>query len=211
MKMEHLKHKMRRLQWNANKRTVAKRVFVGDAILDEIDALRETGKLDEAQEVFGNQDPEACAIDYRAQLTLGLVHFGLDDLDAAEVAFDRASALADQIKAETLLNKANLLKVKGNFDAAIELAYETRELAPHWFASHLIIIAAHECRGSDADINAVRDAIQSMKEMLPEWHMSAELWSYLKDDVDYIRLRERSEFSELLEEALSLTREEEIQ
>lgn len=201
MKPEILKRKMRTIKWNANKRTIAKRKAISDDVLDHVDALRESGNLEAALKMLSDQDAEALASDHRAQLTLGLIHYGLNDLDSAMRAFECASERADQIKADVLLNQANLLKVKGDFDAALKRAYEVRRLAPRWFASHLIVIAVHECRGTEEDLEAVGGAVSTMKEMWPNWHRSSELWKYLNEDVDYTRLRQRTEFDELINDA----------
>ena len=191
------RHRMAKLQWHANKRTQPPPEQVSQEILKRVDELRDSGAFEEALELLHAQPPASLLGDNRALVRLGLARFGIGDYDGALDAFERADRVMDDAKARVAVNRANLLKVKGDYDAALEAAYQARALAPRWFASHLIIMAVLECREGPSDRTAVKQAVAEMKQMWEEYRTNREFWRYLMTDVDYSSLRLRPEFVSL--------------
>lgn len=191
------RHRMAKLQWHANKRTLPPPRKVPQEILERVDELRESGAFEEAVALLDAQPRDDLLGDNRALVRLGLARFGIADYDGALDAFELADRATDDAKARIAVNRANVLKVTGEFDAALEAACEARELAPGWFASHLIILSVLECRNGPGDRAAVERAAAEMREMWAEFRTNREFWRYLMTDVDYSSLRRRPEFVSL--------------
>jgi len=194
MGMKSTQQAMRRVQWNANKRTVEKRALVPFHVKEEADTLLGRGDYEGARSLLEGQEASALARDHAALITLGLVHFGQHDYDGALAIFDKAEAAINHVRARILLNRANVLKVQKRYEQALQVSLEVRELAPQWSASHLMILAVLECSGCDENRTAVLKSVDHMTEVWPEWREDPEFWGYLMTDVDYSNLRKWSEF-----------------
>ncbi|MDE0379299.1 MAG: hypothetical protein OXI20_08640 [Rhodospirillales bacterium] len=167
-------------------------------VLGHVDELCERGEFDEAINLLEEQRPEVMTYDIRALSRLAVSRYGAGDITGALKALDAADGAIDHAKALIELNRSNILKVMGEFDAALKAAHRVRALAPQWCAGHLMVIAVHECRDLPEDRKAVKDAVDTMKKTWPGWRQDLEFWRYLLTDADYSALRDsRHDFDTL--------------
>lgn len=194
----NLQQQMRQVQWNANKRTMGRKTKVPESVLLEAEDALNSGKHDKAVELLRSLEPSAIERDHSALAVLALGYFGLGQYDDALRTIDRAEAALKGSNAAVLLNKANILKVKGDYEKSMNAAKEARELDPTFSACHLMVIAIIENERAENRLDQLKDAVAYMQHKWPDWQEDTDLWAYLQGDADYSRLRSSGELESIL-------------
>lgn len=195
---ERSKRRVFRLDWLANKRTYHAPTRVSDEGYNETMALHEQGAFEKAVARMQAEPNELLMRDASALILYALCLMGQREVGQALEALDNADKVLANLKATVLLNRSQAYRMAGEIDNALAAAYQLREEASDWFASHLMLIALHELQG---DQTGVKKAVLTMKDTLPKWRENEQLWSYLEKDSDYAALRaDSSRWSELFEE-----------
>lgn len=180
--------RLRRMRWQANRRTLPQR-HVSTEVLDEVIDLREQGNFSGAVRLLEEQPADRMRLDNRALVHLALARYGMEDLDGAHDALDRAEHALTVARGKIALNRAALLKNEKRFAEALESAAFARKTIPDWSAAHLMIVGILETRREAGDRQAARDAVAAMKDMWPGWRHDADLFWYLLYDADFAALR----------------------
>ena len=185
---------MNRIRWQGNKRTIPAPKRVPEDVINEAATLFESGAFDEAVQRLEAQPSELLANDSRALVILGLSYFGQDDYDGALEALDSSAQILNEQKAKIEINRANVLKVKGDLNAALEAAYAAQRLLPKHNGPYLTIISILEYRYGPGYRSELKSIIDEMNRSWPEWKNDAEFWDFLLNDADYASLRRDKDF-----------------
>ena len=196
-KSPETRHRLKAIQWRANKRTLPRPKRVPEAVLDRVDDLHRKGDFEAAVEELKSQPSATLDNDNMALAGLAMSYFGMGDYDNALKTLDQADAAMAYAKARIEVNRSNVLKVTGDFDAALEAASLARQLKPDWAAPHLMVIAIRECRGSEDDRAMLAEEVDTMTRLWPAWRKNAVFWQYVETDIDYANMRNRPEFAQL--------------
>ena len=154
--------RLRQMRWQANRRTLPFRKdqeYVSTEVLDAVIDLREQGNFSDAIRMLEEQPAKRMRLDNRALVHLALARYGMEDLDGAHDALDRADHALTLAKGKVALNRAAFLKNQKRFGEALESAVFARETIPDWCAGHLMIIGILETRREAGDRQAIRDAV----------------------------------------------------
>ena len=185
------------MRWRANKRTLPRPQRVPEEVLDRVEDLHRKGDFNGAVDDLKSQPSASLNNDNMALAGLAMSYFGMGDYDNALKTLDQADTAVSYAKARIEVNRSNILKVTGDFDAALKAAYLARQLKPDWAAPHLMVISIRECRGSEGDRSMLAEEVNTMNQLWPEWREDECLREYLQTDIDYADLRSRPEFSKL--------------
>ena len=181
---------IRKIHWTGNKRTIRTEHRIPDHVLNQVRAFRDEGQYEDAIALLEEQDKRVMSGDNIALINLALARFGIGDYSGAHEALDRTEQALLDAQAAVLINRANIFKVEGEYEAALEAAYKAREIAPDRSASHLALIAVLEARQSPDDAAEVEQAAEIMRRAWASFeHYGDDPRSYLNDDMDFADLR----------------------
>lgn len=179
----------RRLAWRSNKRLRGRQDRVPDEIVNQANALRESGEFDASVELL--QDQPSLGNDVAALNMLALGRLAQDDSAGALQALDKADEELRRQQWGIEVNRANILKCAGDFEKAAAAAARAVELRPDATSGYLISIAVSECAGRDREF--VKKLIEQMDEATPDWRRDRDVWQDLLTDSDYMALRQDKE------------------
>ena len=187
--------KVRKAHWEGNKRTFKTEHRVPDEILKKVRSCRDDGQFEEVVRLLEDEDlQQVLSGDHIALQNLALARFGLRDHAGAHEELDRAERALNLAFAAILINRANVYKIEGNYDAALEAALKAREFAPESSIPLLSLIAILEARGSPSDAEAVEQAAENLRKSWGSFEERGENPRlYLDSDMDYHDLREDSD------------------
>jgi len=187
-----LLNKLRAIQWVANKRTLLSPVAVEKPPLMEIYKLIEYGQFEKIIEIINAETKSP----YHLK-SLGLAYLGIGHLDKAESYFDEAILSFHKELAGAYLNAANAYKIAKKYETAIQKAQKSIDLSPNWYAGYLMLIAIYENRDADGDQMAVDTILDQIVNDHPEFIQDEDFIGYLREDIDYSKLRQRDVFKRL--------------
>lgn len=193
-----LRTKMRRKNWNANKRTIiSSYTLVDEDVLNEIEWLQTTHEYESALELIESCDQELVKRDHRALNLKSLALLGLERYSEASQALSEANASLQADRGSILRNLVGTLLKEGKVDAAIEAALAARECAPKAVTTHINLMIAYSYSNRNDKYLSVREAIKDMKNMCPQWRENRVFWTYLLTDIDCSKIRKLGDFKEL--------------
>ena len=195
MDYDALQAKMRRVNWQATRRTVddgLKRLPTDQ--LEAIRRLHREGRYEEALrkvETLSEVDRENMDHDSHALVAVALALYGLREDAKAEELLQKAALRTDEMQAKIQTNLANVYNMQGRFDLAMDAARRARELAPHLCATHLMVVAILEGRRVSRDDHDLQEALSEVKHALPQWRARevAIFKDHILNDVDYSAVR----------------------
>lgn len=179
----------RRLAWRSNKRLRGRQDRVPDDIVNQANALRESGEFDASVELLQGQP--SLGNDVAALNMLALGRLALGDFADALQALDNADEELRRQQWGIEVNRANILKCAGDFERATVAAARAIELRPDATSGYLISIAVSECAGSDRAF--VKKLVEQMDKAVPDWRRDRGVLEDLLTDSDYIALRQDKE------------------
>lgn len=172
---------VRRMNWTANKRSMAAARRVPQHALDEVQHLHADGAYEDALTAL--EGFVSWRNDHRAWRLYGLCQLGLKQYDAAVAAFETAKSICALEIAKDNVNKATTLIAAGDLGAAREAADQALQMAPH-------LPTAHVCRLSIAnrsgDAAAVKGILEETITKFPDILEDPYVAERLENDTDLV-------------------------
>ena len=141
---------LRRVNWDANKRTLMAAHRVSPDRLAKAQALHAKGAYEECvRSVAGNRHWES---DPRAWRLVGLSRLGLRDHAGARQAFEQARFLNGIEVAKDEVNIASALISAHEYEEALSAARRARTIAPFLVSPHICILSIYNRTGRREDV-----------------------------------------------------------